>query len=286
MKCVLLAVVLLFSLLVLSGSTQAQVSFFQPPTFTNCSPGNLFSNLFVADFNRDGKLDLLCSDGTLSLGNGDGTFKLGTLPDWCSTRQWGRHLWISDQFWMPSLSAFQAHCRCERRWPPRHRNPLGGIAVILNTTPPSLELSATAPTPAPVTAGGSATSTVTAIPIFGFNRTETLSCTGLPSGANCTFNPASISGSSKTSTLTITTSSSIAAGTYTLQIQGAAGSLTNSVTTSLIVQAAPDFSIAGASGSPTSQTVTAGQTASFSLALAPTGSFTGTINLAARLLPP
>jgi hypothetical protein len=34
---------------------------------------------FVADFNGDGKPDLLSRDGTLQLGNGDGTFTMGTL---------------------------------------------------------------------------------------------------------------------------------------------------------------------------------------------------------------
>ena len=36
------------------------------------------SSVFVADFNGDGKPDLLTSDGTMNLGNGDGTFKVGT----------------------------------------------------------------------------------------------------------------------------------------------------------------------------------------------------------------
>jgi hypothetical protein len=61
------------SLLLLFGSlARAQVSFFQPPSF----PG--LGTVYVADFNGDGKLDILDSSGTLSLGNGDGTFKPGT----------------------------------------------------------------------------------------------------------------------------------------------------------------------------------------------------------------
>jgi hypothetical protein len=35
-------------------------------------------NVFAADFNSDGKLDILTSDGTMNLGDGDGTFKTGT----------------------------------------------------------------------------------------------------------------------------------------------------------------------------------------------------------------
>jgi hypothetical protein len=34
--------------------------------------------VFVADFNGDGKPDILTGDGSLNLGNGDGTFTLGT----------------------------------------------------------------------------------------------------------------------------------------------------------------------------------------------------------------
>jgi hypothetical protein len=55
-----------------SLSLCAQVSFFQPPTFSGGG------NVFVADFNGDGKPDILTSDGTMNVGNGDGTFTLGT----------------------------------------------------------------------------------------------------------------------------------------------------------------------------------------------------------------
>jgi hypothetical protein len=51
---------------------QGQVSFFTPPTYAGTGP------VFVADFNSDGKPDILAADGTLSLGKGDGTFAAGT----------------------------------------------------------------------------------------------------------------------------------------------------------------------------------------------------------------
>jgi len=52
---------------------QGQVTFFTPPTYAGSGGA-----IFVADFNGDGKPDILSADGTLNLGNGDGTFKLGT----------------------------------------------------------------------------------------------------------------------------------------------------------------------------------------------------------------
>jgi len=55
----------------LSPTAHAQVSFLQPPTY----PGS--RDLFVADFNGDGKPDLLSGDGTLAVGKGNGTFTAG-----------------------------------------------------------------------------------------------------------------------------------------------------------------------------------------------------------------
>ena len=76
MKYVCLAVslfcVVSVAYVVLAGPAQAQVSFFQSPTYAGSG------NVLVADFNGDGKPDILTSDGTMTLGNGDGTFKLGT----------------------------------------------------------------------------------------------------------------------------------------------------------------------------------------------------------------
>ena len=62
--------------LLYSFQAQAQASFFQPPTFAG--GGAPFATPFVADFNGDGKPDILTPNGTMNLGNGDGTFKQGT----------------------------------------------------------------------------------------------------------------------------------------------------------------------------------------------------------------
>lgn len=56
-----------------SSAVLAQVSFFQTPTYSGSG-----GQVFVADFNGDGKPDILTSDGTLNLGNGNGTFNPGT----------------------------------------------------------------------------------------------------------------------------------------------------------------------------------------------------------------
>lgn len=67
-------VLIIFSLLgaAVAPVAQAQVNFSAPPTYIGAG------QLFVADFNGDGKPDILDSDGNLNLGNGDGTFTNGT----------------------------------------------------------------------------------------------------------------------------------------------------------------------------------------------------------------
>jgi hypothetical protein len=283
---------------------------FQPAVF----PTNLnnFGPRFVFDLNNDGKPDLISSN-QVALGNGDGTFTLLPVlpgnslsviavgdvngdgkPDLLvlavvsNSYQSGILLGNGDGTFGPLISVptsgLVADMNADGR--PDIIFPWGnGYGVLLNTTPAGFEVSASAASPAPVTAGNSATSTVSVIPTFGFNSSVVLSCAGLPTGASCGFNPPTIAGSSGMSTVTLTTTTSTAAGTYSVQVQGGAGSIVNSSAVSLVVQAAPDFSISPGSGSPTSQTVSAGQTASFSLSLAGSGTFSGTVNLGCAITP-
>jgi hypothetical protein len=232
----------------------------------------------TADFNVDGKLDLVVTvndaksgypaQSGILLGNGDGTF--GPMINVPSTGYLPSTFMVADM---------NGDGRPDIVFPTTI-----GYGVLLNTTPPGFELSGSALSPAPVTVGNSATSTVTATPVFGFNEAVTLSCAGLPSGASCAFNPPSIANSSGMSTLTISTTASIAVGTYPVQVQGSAGSIANSVALSLVIIQAPDFSVGMASGS-SSQRITVGQTATFNLAITPSGSFTGTINLSCGITP-
>jgi hypothetical protein len=241
----------------------------------------------VADLNVDGKLDLLVIQSAANgqpeqsgvlLGNGDGTFgplinvpPSGVLPSLSLVADMNGDLrpdivflWPSGLFGTPAVN---------------------GVGVLLNNTSSGFAISATALSPATVTAGSSATSTVTVTPTLGFAGTVTLSCTGMPSGAVCSFNPPSIANSSGTSILTITTTTGSAPGAYPVGVQGSAGPTANSAALSLAVQAAPKFALSLASGAPVSQTVSAGQSAKFSLVVTPVGSFTGTVNLSCGITP-
>jgi hypothetical protein len=161
--------------------------------------------------------------------------------------------------------------------------------TVESDTTADFQISATAASPATVAPGSSTTSTVTVGALNGFNSAVALTCSSVTSGVTCSLNPTSLtpSGStSPTSTLTINTTTAVALGTYSVTIIGTAGSDEHSTGVSLTVQTtSPGFTLGPPSGSPTSQTISAGQTASFSLAIAPTGSFSGTVDLSCAITP-
>jgi hypothetical protein len=117
---------------------------------------------------------------------------------------------------------------------------------------------AVSPSSQTVNAGGSTSYTATVSALSGFSGTVSLGVTGLPGGATASFSPTSINGAG-TSTLTVTTSTSTAAGTSSLLITGTSGSLSHTVSASLVVNrptvAAPTFSPAGGTYT-TAQSVT------------------------------
>jgi hypothetical protein len=98
------------------------------------------------------------------------------------------------------------------------RNGDATIAILLNTTGgtsgggvnPSADFSLSAlPQQVSLSAGTSAQVTVSVTGTGGFDGAVALSCSGLPTGASCTFNPATVNAGSS-STLTITTTGSTA----------------------------------------------------------------------------
>src|SRR5205814_7573664 len=119
-----------------------------------------------------------------------------------------------------------------------HTNPsLRGIEIIPAAAPADFTISAT-PSSRTVVVGSSTSYTAAVAAKNGFTGSVGLGVSGLPSGANGSFSPTSISGSGS-STLTVTTSSSTPAGTYTLTITGTSGSLSHSASVTLTVTAPP-----------------------------------------------
>ena len=152
--------------------------------------------------------------------------------------------------------------------------------MTVGTPPPDYTISDT-PSSQTVTAGNSATYTTSITALNSFTGTTTLSVSGLPAGATASFNPASITGSGS-STLTVVTASTIAAGTYTLAITGTSGTLSHSTTATLIVPGPPDF---GISATPSSQTVAQGNATTYTTSISALNGFTGTAALSMSGLP-
>jgi len=115
----------------------------------------------------------------------------------------------------------------------------GSNAVVSGIffSPPAQPDFLLSPTPASqiVSRGGSTTYTVTVNSSAGFAGTVTLSASGLPSGANVSFNPAAAS-AGNSSTMTVTTTAATPGGGYSLTVTGTSGSLSHSATVTLMVQ--------------------------------------------------
>jgi hypothetical protein len=123
--------------------------------------------------------------------------------------------------------------------------------------------------------GTSANYTLTATPSNGFSGTVTWTISP-PSGI--TASPATFTANS--GTFTLTASSNLGPGNYSISITGASGALSHSTTATLVVSA-PDFSVS-VSGS---QTVPpGGKSANYTLTATPSNGFNGTVTWA--ITPP
>jgi hypothetical protein len=128
--------------------------------------------------------------------------------------------------------------------------------------------------------GQSGTTTLTITPQGGFTGTVNLSLvdgSGNPV-PGITLSPTSVSvtGPFSTHNLTVNVASSVAPGTYSLQVRATSGSLTGTANLSLTVTTAPDFTL---SLNPASLTLQPGQSGTTTLTITPQGGFTGTVNL-------
>ena len=107
--------------------------------------------------------------------------------------------------------------------------------ALNNGPPPTNDFSITAsPSSGTVTAGGSATSTISTAVTSGVAQTVALSASGLPAGAATNFNPASVTAGAS-SALTVTTSTTTPAGTYPITVTGTGTSVTHTTTFGLTI---------------------------------------------------
>jgi subtilase family serine protease len=138
--------------------------------------------------------------------------------------------------------------------------------------------SATALSPASVSAGTTTTSTVTITPLNTASgiATYTFTCSDLPIGVGCSFNPASVTGtgaSVPSTVMTVTTAASMAAGNYSITVNGISGTVSESITTPLslaVTTTNQSFTIAPQNGT---YQVIQGQSVNATIVLTPTNGF-------------
>ncbi len=150
--------------------------------------------------------------------------------------------------------------------------------TLIVTATPTFSVSA-APASQNITIGNNTSYTVTVGSLNGFSGNVALTASGLPANASSGFSPASITGGSGSSTLTITTATNTPSGNDTLTITGTSGTLTNSTTVSLLLN---DFSLSTA---PSSQSVTQGGSTNYTVTVGNVNGFAGTVTLGASGLP-
>jgi hypothetical protein len=151
-----------------------------------------------------------------------------------------------------------------------------GAVLTACSRPPDFTISLN-PTSLTVQQGDSGTTRLTITPQNGFTGTVNLELVGAPGGVTLSPTSVDVTGSDPVpQDLTVNVATSVAPGTYNLQVRATSGSLTKTANLSLTVTAAPDFTI---SLNPTSLTVQQGDSGTTTLTITPQNGFTGTVNL-------
>ena len=116
------------------------------------------------------------------------------------------------------------------------------VTLVVN----SFSISATPPSQT-VTRGNNATYAVTVTPINGFSAATSLTCSGVPVDATCTFNPTSVTpkGAPATSTLTISTNTKTASALLKPHVPSSDGPKGLASATRLTISVASLFVICG-----------------------------------------
>ena len=141
------------------------------------------------------------------------------------------------------------------------------LSACTNPAPPDFTL-AMSPSLSTVSIGGSTIYTVAVSPSGTFTGAVSLTASGLPAGASASFNPATVNGSGS-STLTVSTQATVAAGTYTLRVTGTSGSLSRTASATLVALApSADLMISTTAGATS---VTLGSSVTFTLTVANNG---------------
>ncbi len=153
------------------------------------------------------------------------------------------------------------------------------VTFPVSVVKPDFALAAS-PASLTIPTGSSAQSEVMVNALAGFTGSVSLTTSGAPEGVTTTLGSSSVAAGGQTA-LKLAVSNSATAGTSTITVTGASGSLTRSATVALTVQK-PDFSL---TASPSSFNLGAGGSASSTITVGALSGFTGTVSLTASGQP-
>jgi hypothetical protein len=166
----------------------------------------------------------------------------------------------------------------------------GPAGSCLSVTPapggtPDFTLSCS-PSSLSVPQGSSGNSTCTVASQNAFSSAVSLDCASLPAGVTCSYSPNPVTppaNGSVNSGLTVTVGGGVATGTYSFQARGTSGALVHTFNMTLqVAGAGGDFTLSAA---PPSQTVSRGDSTTYTVTVTPTGGFNGTVTFSASGLP-
>ena len=143
-----------------------------------------------------------------------------------------------------------------------------------------------APTSVTIPAGNDAVAAVNVVPLAGstsaFAPDVMFTATGLPSTAGVLFDPNPSNG---LTTMRVQTTPTTATATYKVTLTGTSGTFTHSVVLTVVVDKGTVGGF-GISATPPSANAAPGKSATYAIAITPSGGFNSTITFAVRNLPP
>jgi phospholipase C len=169
----------------------------------------------------------------------------------------------------------------------------GGSSSQPAGPPPSYTLTAAALMPGTVTSGNTATSIITVTPANGYTGSVSLACSVSTGGApapSCSFSASSVTiggNNPGTSVLTVSTSSSTPAGSYTITVSAsdahnlASSNGTQSLTLVTVPGSSPSYVLAVTALNPAS--ITAGSTATAAVSVTSLNGYTGNVTLSCSI---
>ncbi|MGA9669341.1 MAG: glycoside hydrolase family 6 protein [Terracidiphilus sp.] len=145
---------------------------------------------------------------------------------------------------------------------------------------PNFSITASSPT-VNLPIGTNPTDTFTVTFVGGLTGSVSVSATGLPAGLQANFSPSSVNAPGGTIVANFSAQSSTPPGSYPIQIVGTNGTITHSVTITIVIPAT-GFTLAA---SPTSLSVTQGASGSDTIRVTDLSGFTGTVSFTVSGLP-